>query len=85
MNSKKRRAVWRLSGDIRGEGASILLRLWEALGWPEAVSINAGSLTRYGVSLFSLCRRPLQVTLVWVGLPRFTKHPSWPRRQSLPQ
>jgi len=28
---QKRRAVWRLGGDIRGEGAEILSRLWEAL------------------------------------------------------
>ena len=28
---QKRRAVWRLGGDIRGEGAEILNRLWEAL------------------------------------------------------
>ncbi|KAH9924408.1 cytoplasmic protein [Fomitopsis serialis] len=32
---QKRRAVWRLAGDIRGEGAALLLRLWEALGWSE--------------------------------------------------
>jgi hypothetical protein len=25
--------VWRLVGDIRGEGAAILLRIWNALGW----------------------------------------------------
>ncbi|OCH91820.1 cytoplasmic protein [Obba rivulosa] len=31
---QKNRAVWRLAGDIRGEGAAILLRLWEALAWP---------------------------------------------------
>ncbi|KAF8586680.1 hypothetical protein K439DRAFT_1340268 [Ramaria rubella] len=48
FSPQKRRAVWRLSGDIRGEGAAILLRLWEALGWPESVSANAGALTRYG-------------------------------------
>jgi dedicator of cytokinesis protein 3 len=47
---QKRRAVWRLAGDIRGEGAGILLRLWEALGWPESVSHRAGAVTRYGVS-----------------------------------
>lgn len=51
--SQKRRAVWRLAGDIRGEGAGILLRLWEALGWPESVSQNAGAVTRYGVRTVS--------------------------------
>ncbi|KAH7908606.1 hypothetical protein BJ138DRAFT_1157281 [Hygrophoropsis aurantiaca] len=35
FSPQKRRAVWRLGGDIRGEGADILLRLWEALAWPE--------------------------------------------------
>ncbi|EIW83239.1 cytoplasmic protein [Coniophora puteana RWD-64-598 SS2] len=36
FSPQKRRAVWRLGGDIRGEGADILLRLWEALAWPES-------------------------------------------------
>ncbi|KAL5528219.1 DCK1 [Sanghuangporus sanghuang] len=48
FSPQKRRAVWRLAGDIRGEGASILLRLWDALGWPEQVSAEAGAVTRYG-------------------------------------
>lgn len=51
FSPQKRRAVWRLAGDIRGEGAGILLRLWEALGWPESVSAHAGAVTRYGVSM----------------------------------
>ena len=51
FSPQKRRAVWRLAGDIRGEGAGILLRLWEALGWPETVSAHAGAITRYGVSM----------------------------------
>ncbi|KAF8521278.1 cytoplasmic protein [Hysterangium stoloniferum] len=57
FSPQKRRAVWRLSGEIRGEGAVILLKLWEALGWPEAISADAGSLIRYGgyqVSLHAL-------------------------------
>lgn len=48
---QKRRAVWRLAGDIRGEGALILIRLWDALGWPEDVSLNNGAVSRYGVLL----------------------------------
>ena len=44
---QKRRAVWRLAGDIRGEGAAILLRLWSALGWPEQAQNNPG--LPYGV------------------------------------
>ncbi|KAG9302767.1 hypothetical protein G9A89_009544 [Geosiphon pyriformis] len=30
---QKRRAVWRLAGDIRGRGARLLARLWDAMGW----------------------------------------------------
>ncbi|KAK4698793.1 hypothetical protein P7C70_g7476, partial [Phenoliferia sp. Uapishka_3] len=35
FSPQKRRAVWRLAGDIRGEGAKVLIRLWNAIGWPE--------------------------------------------------
>ncbi|THH15128.1 hypothetical protein EW146_g5303 [Bondarzewia mesenterica] len=48
FSPQKRRAVWRLAGDIRGEGAAILLQLWDVLGWPEDVSASAGAVTRYG-------------------------------------
>ncbi|TFK44595.1 cytoplasmic protein [Crucibulum laeve] len=48
FSPQKRRAVWRLAGDIRGEGASILLSLWQALGWAEHVSTNGEPATRYG-------------------------------------
>ncbi|CUA66609.1 Dedicator of cytokinesis protein 3 [Rhizoctonia solani] len=48
FSPQKRRAVWRLAGDLRGEGANILLRLWQAIGWDEAVSAQAGVITRYG-------------------------------------
>ena len=33
--------MWRLGGDIRGEGADILLRLWDALSWPETPDTEA--------------------------------------------
>ena len=46
---QKRRAVWRLAGDIRGEGAAILLRLWLALGWPDHASAQPGEGLPYGV------------------------------------
>ncbi|OJA18408.1 hypothetical protein AZE42_06392, partial [Rhizopogon vesiculosus] len=46
FSPQKRRAVWRLGGDIRGEGADILLRLWEALAWPEAT--ESGSVSQGG-------------------------------------
>ncbi|PWN49826.1 hypothetical protein IE53DRAFT_316947 [Violaceomyces palustris] len=32
---QRRRAVWRLAGDIRGEGAQIFTKLWNSIGWPE--------------------------------------------------
>src|SRR6266851_7346340 len=57
--TQRRRAVWRMAGDIRGEGAAILQQLWDALGWPEDVSERAGVVTRYGVRFFigpSSCR-----------------------------
>jgi dedicator of cytokinesis protein 3 len=47
---QKRRAVWRLAGDIRGDGATILLRLWLALGWPDHGPANPGAGLPYGVS-----------------------------------
>ncbi|CAE6510579.1 unnamed protein product [Rhizoctonia solani] len=55
FSPQKRRAVWRLAGDLRGEGANILLRLWQAIGWDEAVSAQAGVITRYGGYQITLC------------------------------
>jgi len=49
--SQKRRAVWRLAGDIRGDGATILLSLWQALG--SSTLTGCTELIRYGVSQFS--------------------------------
>ncbi|GAA5973495.1 hypothetical protein JCM11641_006492 [Rhodosporidiobolus odoratus] len=34
FSSQKRRAMWRLAGDIRGEGAKILARTWSAIAGP---------------------------------------------------
>lgn len=31
----RQRAVWRLAGDIRGQGSKILLKAWKSLSWPE--------------------------------------------------
>ncbi|GAA5903536.1 hypothetical protein JCM5296_006854 [Sporobolomyces johnsonii] len=44
FSPQKRRAVWRLAGDIRGEGANILIRLWNAIAWPQERKP-----TRYGL------------------------------------
>ena len=30
---QKRRAVWKIAGDVRAEGADLLNRTWEAIGW----------------------------------------------------
>ncbi|KZO90762.1 hypothetical protein CALVIDRAFT_506467 [Calocera viscosa TUFC12733] len=48
FSPQKRRAVWRLAGDLRVDGAAIIARLWEALGWPETVSTQSGVIGRYG-------------------------------------
>ncbi|KAF8894918.1 cytoplasmic protein [Gymnopilus junonius] len=48
FSPQKRRAVWRLTGDIRGEGAAILLNLWQALGADEHTSTNGEPAMRYG-------------------------------------
>ncbi|RDX50021.1 cytoplasmic protein [Lentinus brumalis] len=47
FSPQKRRAVWRLAGDIRGEGANLLLRLWSALGWPDESATEDVAMARY--------------------------------------
>ncbi|CAG8443325.1 12058_t:CDS:2 [Acaulospora colombiana] len=32
---QKRRAIWRLAGDLRGRGAKLLSTLWDAIGWEQ--------------------------------------------------
>ncbi|GJN92547.1 hypothetical protein Rhopal_005577-T1 [Rhodotorula paludigena] len=34
FSPQKRRALWRLAGDIRGVGARVLMRTWRAIAWP---------------------------------------------------
>lgn len=48
FSPQKRRAVWRLAGDVRGEGAKILLSLWQSLGWSEIVPVNNDVPIKYG-------------------------------------
>ncbi|EJU03981.1 hypothetical protein DACRYDRAFT_105054 [Dacryopinax primogenitus] len=48
FSPQKRRAVWRLAGDLRVEGAAIITRMWDALGWPEQVSAANGVIGRFG-------------------------------------
>jgi len=42
---QKRRAVWKIAGDVRENGAELLRRSWEAIGW-ETTSEDRG---RYGL------------------------------------
>ncbi|THV06807.1 cytoplasmic protein [Dendrothele bispora CBS 962.96] len=48
FSPQKRRAVWRLAGDIRGEGAAVMLNLWQSLGWAEHASSTGDLSARYG-------------------------------------
>ncbi|KOS22603.1 Dedicator of cytokinesis protein 1 [Escovopsis weberi] len=43
---QKRRAVWKIAGDVREHGADLLRRTWEAIGWETSLD----ELNRYGVS-----------------------------------
>jgi hypothetical protein len=43
---QKRRAVWKIAGDVREHGADLLRRTWEAIGWETTVEERA----RYGLS-----------------------------------
>ncbi|KAK5632468.1 hypothetical protein RRF57_008182 [Xylaria bambusicola] len=43
---QKRRAVWKIAGDVREHGAELLRRTWEAVGW----DTSADERMRYGLS-----------------------------------
>lgn len=43
---QKRRAVWKIAGDVREHGADLLRRTWEAIGWETMVEERA----RFGLS-----------------------------------
>ena len=43
---QKRRAVWKIAGDVREHGAELLRRTWEAIGWDATPEDEA----RYGLS-----------------------------------
>lgn len=43
---QKRRAVWKIAGDVREQGAILLRKSWEAIGWDSTPEEQA----RYGVS-----------------------------------
>jgi dedicator of cytokinesis protein 3 len=43
---QKRRAVWKIAGDVREHGAELLRRTWEAIGW----DTTAEERSRYGLT-----------------------------------
>ncbi|KAF6817843.1 sh3 domain containing protein [Colletotrichum sojae] len=43
---QKRRAVWKIAGDVREHGAELLRRTWEAIGW----ETSSDERVRYGLS-----------------------------------
>ncbi|KAJ2987636.1 hypothetical protein NUW58_g4393 [Xylaria curta] len=43
---QKRRAVWKIAGDVREHGAELLRRTWEAIGW----ETSSDERMRYGLS-----------------------------------
>lgn len=43
---QKRRAVWKIAGDVREDGAELLRRTWEAIGW----ETSADERQRYGLT-----------------------------------
>lgn len=46
---QKRRAVWKIAGDVREDGAALLRRMWEAIGWEATLEETAKySLTKIG-------------------------------------
>ncbi|CEJ79966.1 Putative Dedicator of cytokinesis protein 1 [[Torrubiella] hemipterigena] len=46
---QKRRAVWKIAGDVREDGAALLRRMWEAIGWETTPEERARySLTKIG-------------------------------------
>ncbi|RHZ66608.1 hypothetical protein Glove_306g74 [Diversispora epigaea] len=45
---QKRRAIWRLAGDLRGHGAKLLSNLWDSVGWGQGKDGKmAGYQTRF--------------------------------------
>ncbi|KAL1687532.1 hypothetical protein GGG16DRAFT_127866 [Schizophyllum commune] len=48
FSPQKRRAVWRLAGDVRGQGADLLLNLWQSLGWAENSVGGMATPVKYG-------------------------------------
>ncbi|KDQ21902.1 hypothetical protein BOTBODRAFT_169082 [Botryobasidium botryosum FD-172 SS1] len=63
FSPQKRRAVWRLAGDIRGDGARILLDMWTAIGHPKSPSGSAVPFGGFQSALISLVDQVLNLCL----------------------
>lgn len=49
FSEQKRRAVWKISGDVRQDGAQLMRKTWEAIGWETSLEERqAYGLTRMG-------------------------------------
>lgn len=48
LPEQKRKAVWKISGDIRGKAAELLQTMWDAIGWPAAEEDR----TRFDLDVF---------------------------------
>ncbi|CAJ0878034.1 21197_t:CDS:2 [Entrophospora sp. SA101] len=53
---QKRRATWRLAGDIRGQGARLLSTLWNAIGWEQG---KEGKMGGYQVRFINTLLGPM--------------------------
>ncbi|ODQ64123.1 hypothetical protein NADFUDRAFT_53100 [Nadsonia fulvescens var. elongata DSM 6958] len=48
LSEQKRKAIWKISGDIRGQAMSLFTELWDFLGW----DASAEDMTRFGIKKF---------------------------------
>lgn len=56
---QKRRAVWKLAGDIRGEGSKILKSCWEAIG-SQVIQAGQAAVTRCGKTRLTYSLKSLE-------------------------
>lgn len=48
MTQQRRRAQWIISGDLRDDGAALLIRSWNAIGWQSGKNASAGVGAKFG-------------------------------------
>lgn len=56
---QRRRAGWIIAGDLRETSVALLVRLWDAIGWPIDETDASGVVPRYGG--VSLCAASIQI------------------------